>query len=152
MLMAGRGDRMRWWRPIYRLAALPCWLTRQRVKLDGLNHLLPHVPPKKPPKMPHRFEINHAPFSISCRVTSAPKQINDNCRDVASLLREDFDYHEISEPRRLSPLYRAHLPDRCVFCSCLIAHEARSVAALQICRAASRCESSGDEAAQAQLS
>jgi hypothetical protein len=65
--------------------------------------------------------------------------------------KDDFDYHEISEPRRLSvTLYYANLSGRCVFCSCWIAHEARSITASDICRAASRCESLGDEPVHAQ--
>jgi len=46
-------------------------------------------------KTPKRWNSTHLVQS-TCRVTSAPKkQINDNGIDVASLLREDFDYHEI---------------------------------------------------------
>jgi len=65
--------------------------------------------------------------------------------------KDDFDHHEISEPRRLSvTLYCANLAGRCVIYSWWIAHEAESVTASDICRAASRCESLGDEPVHAQ--
>ena len=70
------------------------------------------------PENAQTLGIARTAFINLSRHLGTQKQINDNCRDVASLLREDFDYHEISKPRRLSPLYRAHLPGRCVFCSC----------------------------------
>ena len=102
------------------------------------------------PENAQTLGIARTAFINLSRHLGTQKQINDTWRDVVSLLREDFDYHKISEPHRLSSLYRAHLPGRCVFCLSWIAHEARSVTASDICRAASRCECSGDEAAHAQ--
>ena len=97
------------------------------------------------------LKMNHEPCSKQLsRHLGTPKQSKDNLKDFASLPKTISTTTRYPSPTACHHPYCAHLPGRCVFCSCWIAHEARSFTASDICRAASRCESSGDEAAHAQ--
>ena len=96
---------------------------------------------------PDFLGFTQAMYNQLSRHLGTPKQKKDASRRCRMEFRQAL---AIRGPPLVPTSYRAHPSGRCVSCSYWIAHEVESVTTSDICRAASRYESSGNEAAHAQ--
>jgi hypothetical protein len=95
--------------------------------------------------------LNDSPCSITAAPRSSAPKTKKTVRrgDLASIFCLGISTTTRAPPLVTTPYRARHPSSRCVFCSCWIAHEAQSAKASVIYRAASRCESRGNEPANA---